>query len=46
MVGAIAGASVGGYLFNLVAIRWLGAPGYGEVAALTSLTLLVLLPLA
>jgi O-antigen/teichoic acid export membrane protein len=45
MVGAIAGASVGGYVFNLVAIRWLGAPGYGEVAALTSLTLLVLLPL-
>jgi O-antigen/teichoic acid export membrane protein len=45
MVAAIAGASVGGYLYNLVAIRWLGAPGYGEVAALTSLTLLVLLPL-
>ena len=45
MVAAIAGASVGGYLFNLVAIRWLGAPGYGEVAALTSLTLLVLIPL-
>jgi O-antigen/teichoic acid export membrane protein len=45
MVAAVAGASVGGYLFNLVAIRWLGAPGYGEVAALTSLTLLVLLPL-
>lgn len=45
MVGAVAGASVGGYLFNLVAIRWLGAPGYGEVAALTSLALLVLLPL-
>jgi O-antigen/teichoic acid export membrane protein len=45
MFAAIAGASVGGYLFNLIAIRWLGAPGYGELAALTSLTLLVLLPL-
>lgn len=45
MVAAIAASSVGSYLFNLVAIRWLGAPGYGEVAALTSLTLLVLLPL-
>ncbi|MBD0328887.1 MAG: hypothetical protein ICV64_02135 [Thermoleophilia bacterium] len=46
MVAAVGGASVGSYLFNLIAIRWLGAGDYGEVAALTSLGLLVSLPLA
>ena len=44
MVAAIAGASVGGYLFNLVAIRWLGASGTARSPLNTSLTLLVLLP--
>src|SRR5262245_18044706 len=33
------------YLYNLICIRWLGAKGYGDVAALTALTMIVFLPL-
>ena len=35
-----------GYLFNVACIRYLGPPGYGDVAALMSLAALVALPLA
>jgi O-antigen/teichoic acid export membrane protein len=35
----------GGYLYNLICIRWLGPRDYGEVAALTAVATIVLLPL-
>jgi O-antigen/teichoic acid export membrane protein len=35
----------GGYAYNLVGIRWLGASDYGDVAALTALGTILLLPL-
>ena len=35
-----------GYLFNVACIRYLGPPGYGDVAALMALIALVALPLA
>ena len=35
----------GAYLYNLICIRWLGASGYGDVAALTALSTILLLPL-
>ena len=33
------------YLYNLLCIRWLGPKSYGEVAALTALSMIVFLPL-
>jgi O-antigen/teichoic acid export membrane protein len=36
---------VGAYAYNLVCIRWLGARDYGDVAALTALSTILLLPL-
>jgi O-antigen/teichoic acid export membrane protein len=35
----------GAYAYNLVCIRWLGAADYGDVAALTALSTILLLPL-
>ena len=35
----------GGYGYNLLCIRWLGPRDYGDVAALTTLSTIVLLPL-
>ena len=35
----------GAYAYNLVCIRWLGARDYGDVAALTALSTILLLPL-
>lgn len=35
----------GAYAYNLVCIRWLGAAAYGDVAALTALGTILLLPL-
>jgi O-antigen/teichoic acid export membrane protein len=35
----------GAYAYNLVCIRWLGAAAYGDVAALTALSTILLLPL-
>jgi O-antigen/teichoic acid export membrane protein len=40
--GALAASS---YLYNLICIRWLGPTSYGEVAALTALSMIVFLPL-
>jgi O-antigen/teichoic acid export membrane protein len=36
---------VGAYAFNLICIRWLGVRDYAEVAALTAITTILLLPL-
>jgi len=35
----------GAYAYNLLCIRWLGASDYGDVAALTALSTIMLLPL-
>ena len=35
----------GAYGYNLLCIRWLGPQDYGDVAALTALSTIVLLPL-
>jgi O-antigen/teichoic acid export membrane protein len=39
------GVLAGAYAYNLLCIRWLGARDYGDVAALTALSTIVLLPL-
>jgi O-antigen/teichoic acid export membrane protein len=44
LIGA-AGVLGGAYAYNLLCIRWLGASDYGDVAALTALGTIVLLPL-
>jgi O-antigen/teichoic acid export membrane protein len=45
LLGGAAGTLAGAYLFNLICIRWLGAGDYGDVAALTAIATIVLLPL-
>jgi O-antigen/teichoic acid export membrane protein len=40
-----AGVAVSSYLYNLLCIRWLGPKSYGEVAALTAVSMIVFLPL-
>jgi O-antigen/teichoic acid export membrane protein len=44
LFGAVA-VLAGSYGYNLLCIRWLGPRDYGDVAALTALTTIVLLPL-
>lgn len=44
LAGTVANVA-GAYAFNLVCIRWLGARDYGDVAALTALSTILLLPL-
>jgi O-antigen/teichoic acid export membrane protein len=44
LVGAIV-LSGGSYLYNVICIRWLGGEAFGDVAALTTLSTLVFLPL-
>jgi O-antigen/teichoic acid export membrane protein len=44
LLGSVA-VLAGAYGYNLLCIRWLGARNYGEVAALTALSTIVLLPL-
>ena len=44
LVGAVA-VLAGAYAYNLLCIRWLGPRDYGDVAALTALSTIVLLPL-
>jgi O-antigen/teichoic acid export membrane protein len=44
LLGSVAVFS-GAYGYNLLCIRWLGPRDYGDVAALTALTTIVLLPL-
>jgi O-antigen/teichoic acid export membrane protein len=45
LLGSAAVTLAGSYLFNLICIRWLGARDYGDVAALTTIATMVLLPL-
>jgi O-antigen/teichoic acid export membrane protein len=45
LVGGVAANIAGGYAYNLLCIRWLGAKDYGQVAALTAIATIVLLPL-
>jgi len=40
-----AAVAASSYLYNLICIRWLGPKSYGEVAALTALSMIVFLPL-
>jgi O-antigen/teichoic acid export membrane protein len=40
-----AAVAVSSYAYNLICIRWLGPTSYGEVAALTALSMIVFLPL-
>jgi O-antigen/teichoic acid export membrane protein len=42
---SIAAVAASSYLYNLICIRWLGPKSYGEVAALTALSMIVFLPL-
>jgi O-antigen/teichoic acid export membrane protein len=44
LLGSVA-VLAGAYGYNLLCIRWLGARDYGDVAALTALSTIVLLPL-
>jgi O-antigen/teichoic acid export membrane protein len=44
LAGTVA-SLLGTYAYNLVCIRWLGLKGYGDVAALTALATILLLPL-
>jgi O-antigen/teichoic acid export membrane protein len=44
LLGAVA-VLAGAYGYNLLCIRWLGPRNYGDVAALTALSTIVLLPL-
>jgi O-antigen/teichoic acid export membrane protein len=45
LLGGAAATLAGAYLYNLICIRWLGARDYGDVAALTTIATIVLLPL-
>jgi O-antigen/teichoic acid export membrane protein len=45
LLGGAAATLAGAYLYNLICIRWLGARDYGDVAALTAIATIVLLPL-
>jgi O-antigen/teichoic acid export membrane protein len=45
LLGGTLAVLVGAYGYNLVCIRWLGAGDYGDVAALTALSTILLLPL-
>jgi O-antigen/teichoic acid export membrane protein len=44
LVGVLANIA-GSYAYNLFCIRWLGTQGYGDVAALTAIATIALLPL-
>jgi O-antigen/teichoic acid export membrane protein len=45
LLGGAAGTLAGAYLYNLICIRWLGPRDYGDVAALTTIATILLLPL-
>jgi O-antigen/teichoic acid export membrane protein len=45
LLAGTAAVLAGAYAYNLVCIRWLGAADYGDVAALTALSTILLLPL-
>jgi O-antigen/teichoic acid export membrane protein len=45
LLAGAAGTLAGAYLYNLICIRWLGARDYGDVAALTTIATILLLPL-
>jgi O-antigen/teichoic acid export membrane protein len=45
LLGGVVATVFGSYAYNLVCIRWLGSQDYGEVAALTAIVTILLLPL-
>jgi O-antigen/teichoic acid export membrane protein len=45
LLGGVVANIAGAYAYNLLCIRWLGARDYGEVAALTAIATILLLPL-